>query len=254
MLKFVNQKPAIIADDILVLGDIHIGLEHSLSGKGIRLGQMLFRMSEEISRIIDEHKPKQVVMLGDVKHSVPETEIEEREDVISFIEKISSFIPVTIVPGNHDGNIKNILRNVDVTVSEPQGTVIGDMGFFHGHAWPETRVISQKTVFMGHQHPLVEISERIGAKHIMRVWCMGNFSERIHERYPEANIDSKVILVPAFNPLLGGTPLNRRKGRELLGPIMRNKIFKLEDAQLYLLNGLPLGKMRDLEESGKEEG
>jgi hypothetical protein len=52
--------------------------------------------------------------------------------------------------------------------------------------------------------------------------------------------------MPAFNELVGGLLFNRHKTSELLGPFFKNEVFKLEDAEIYLLNGINLGRIRNL--------
>jgi metallophosphoesterase superfamily enzyme len=54
-----------------------------------------------------------------------------------------------------------------------------------------------------------------------------------------------VIIMPAFNLLLGGTPVNVKKtSDELLGPLLRNNFVDMENAELYLLDGTFLGKLK----------
>jgi hypothetical protein len=57
----------------------------------------------------------------------------------------------------------------------------------------------------------------------------------------------KVIIMPAFNDLLGGVPVNeKRPSDELLGPLLKNEFIDMEKSELYLLDGTFLGKLKNL--------
>jgi hypothetical protein len=51
--------------------------------------------------------------------------------------------------------------------------------------------------------------------------------------------------MPTFNDLLGGIAVNE-KDSELLGPIMKNNLVDMDNADIYLLDGTFLGKLADL--------
>jgi len=50
------------------------------------------------------------------------------------------------------------------------------------------------------------------------------------------------VVVPAFNPLLTGTPVNGKRGT-YLGPLFRNKLVDQSSLSVYLLDGSNLGHM-----------
>jgi metallophosphoesterase superfamily enzyme len=58
--------------------------------------------------------------------------------------------------------------------------------------------------------------------------------------YPE------VILLPPFNPLCTGVPINVQ-GVAPIGPLLREGCVDVPRARLYLLDGLLLGRVRNLE-------
>ncbi len=246
MLKFIPGLPALMAGQALVLADLHIGLEHELFGKGLRIGSQTQKMLDSVLGIVEDYSPELVVFLGDVKHNVPDTPLEETRDISLFFEKVSARAKVVVTPGNHDGNLRRYLKSQNVEISPPSGFVLGDFGFFHGHAWPSPEAMSQKTVVMAHQHPCVEFSDPLGGRHVLKAWCIGTFSSNIREHYPNAKPGSNVIITPAFNPLTGGAILNRDPPEGLHGPLMNNKIFKLEESKVYLLDGTPLGEVSSL--------
>jgi metallophosphoesterase superfamily enzyme len=61
---------------------------------------------------------------------------------------------------------------------------------------------------------------------------------RVLERYEHC--PDEIVVVPAFNPLLTGTPVNGRKGA-YLGPVFRNRLVDESSMSAYLLDGTNLG-------------
>jgi metallophosphoesterase superfamily enzyme len=55
---------------------------------------------------------------------------------------------------------------------------------------------------------------------------------------------SQILVMPAFNPLCGGIAVNRDP---LLGPF--RSLMDIDNAEIYLLDGSSLGKVKDLKES-----
>ena len=102
--------------------------------------------------------------------------------------------------------------------------------------------MGQETVVMAHQHPLVELADKVGGKHLMKAWCVGELEK--HDRYPQMKA-RKAVIMPAFSPLAGGAALNRSPPEGLNGPVMK-KMFKLAKSEIYLLDGTPLGRVEML--------
>ena len=81
-------------------------------------------------------------------------------------------------------------------------------------------------------------------------WVRGKFIGAFdkYEQVPE-----KFIIIPAFNRMLGGSPVNI-EGGTLLGPLMTREIVDLDNASLYLLDGISLGTISDLMVKDKVRG
>jgi len=50
-----------------------------------------------------------------------------------------------------------------------------------------------------------------------------------------------MVLMPAFNDLLGGLPVNAEAPKSLLGPLLRTGAVKIDGFEAYLLDGTFLG-------------
>jgi metallophosphoesterase superfamily enzyme len=57
--------------------------------------------------------------------------------------------------------------------------------------------------------------------------------------------DARLIILPAFNDLVGGVSINRLEKR-LMGPILHSKGVDVKAAEVYLLDGTYLGMTEQL--------
>src|SRR3989454_645829 len=109
-LEPVPDEPALMADDILVVADLHIGIEEELHEKGIRVPSRAEVMGRKLVDLADRRGASRLVILGDVKHLVPKMASRERRDVYVFFRDLAPrFREVYIAQGNHDGMLKNIV-------------------------------------------------------------------------------------------------------------------------------------------------
>ena len=238
----VPDEPALMVGDILVVADLHIGLEEELHEKGVRIPSRSERMAKELVAIADGRGAERLVVLGDVKHLVPKMASRERRDVYVFFRELSSrFREMYIAQGNHDGQLKHIVpRNVKFRA--PYGFRIDDVGFCHGHAWPYKKVMEARTLLMGHNHPAVAFRDAMGHRQILPCWMRVPFRKK-HKRY--ALLPKEAIVVPSFNELCGGMAVNDLRAR-FLGPLFDEDIVRVDEASLHLLDGTHLGRLADL--------
>ncbi|MFQ5553518.1 MAG: metallophosphoesterase [Thermoplasmata archaeon] len=246
-LEFANvepvaDRPVLRAGDDLIVADLHIGREEELRREGFTLPSQTKKMGEDIASLMEELRPKRLVILGDLKHEIPRFTGLERRDVPRFFDLLEGAVPeVHLVPGNHDGNIAYLLPRW-VTLHGPSGYRQGDVAYVHGHAWPSPEVMEAPTLLMGHNHPTLLFLDRLGPHTYERCWVRAPFVAD-HPRY--AQRPENLVLVPAFNEFSGGTPMNER-GRRYLGPILKSGMVGMERAQVYLLNGASLGRLGDM--------
>ncbi len=241
----VLDHPAlrIIVEDesILCAADLHVGLEDEMSERGVHIPSQTTRMRDEL--LFLANGSTRLVLLGDVKHQVPGTSEQEHAELPFFFDSLrSSFEDIDIVKGNHDVGVEDIAFS-GVHVHDAGGFVIGDVGFVHGHVWPSNRVMATKTLVMAHNHPAVLFRDGVGNIMTERCWMRCNFSEKALSRYTE--LPDEVIIVPSLNPMLQGSPVNLQGGK-LLGPLLSEKMIDVGEARLYLLDGIFLGKVKNL--------
>ena len=232
--------PALRADNIAVITDLHIGLETHLVSKGFHIETRTENMFDTIMELDDDIS--RLVVIGDIKDSVPGSNRQEYREIPEFFERLlQRFDIVDVVRGNHDTNIEEFLPS-RVRIAPASGLLIDDVGFIHGHTWPSDKVMNCNTLVMGHNHPTVMFMDGIGRTFTEPCWVRGPFKGK-SEKYPV--IPKNYVIVPAFNRMLGGSPVNI-EGGTLLGPLMNSDLADLNNATIHLLDGIDLGTMSNI--------
>ncbi len=210
----------------LVIADLHLGFELDLAKNGIYIPD---RTQAMIDKVLSLGKFDRLLIAGDLKHSIG---LSSGFRVRRFIEAVSTnFEEVILVPGNHDGGISSIIGDY-CEIKSPRGFPLGDSWIFHGHAYPSEEASSYEFGIMGHIHPAIPI-KGMGK---VPVWII---AETVCEGLPE-----KVIILPAFNDMLGYGDLLDMKER---GPVFPKCIDpKLTD--VLTLDGHYMGTLSFLSE------
>ncbi len=244
ILQPIPGEPALITAEreILIIADLHIGIENEFREHGVYGVSKTLEMRDRIIALLDKYKPSKLLVLGDVKHSIPSSPLQEKKELKDFFQVIEGYVEeIHILPGNHDGGINKILPR-SVVIHPSSGVVIEDTGLLHGHSWPSEELMNSRLIVFAHTHPTIRLKDRLGLPIIEPCWVKGSIlEEKIKERYKLYNEDLQFLIIPAFNPLCGGVAVNEE---ELVGP-MKN-IMDILESQVYLLDGSFLGRVRDL--------
>ncbi|MBI5223854.1 metallophosphoesterase family protein [Candidatus Micrarchaeota archaeon] len=237
-MKFLENLPALLHKDALILGDTHFGLEKKLAERGIFDRSFSLRIEEQIRNLAIEHEVSKIIFLGDVKENLLGLD----RTTYSILDRLSKIAQITVVKGNHDGSIENF---PNAKIIAPPGFVYHELGLFHGHSWPDASLMQSKYLVCGHQHPMIELTDQLGKKHSEPAWfVLDGIFKNISEKYAYPNPKIKLILMPSFNPILGN--VLRPNSVRQLGPLLNNKLFKLDSALVFRLNGTCLGKLNKI--------
>ena len=243
----VPNRPAAVVDTgegrALVLADVHAGLEIGLRREGVELASKADDRLAALRDLLLETDPDRTVVLGDLGHAIGDPWQQEREELDAFLSAASQYGPITLVKGNHDGDVEAVIRDIDVAVevTDTSGTHLGDVGFVHGHTWPSPDVLAADVVCVGHEHPVVRLEDEVGGYRVERAWLRGGldaeyFRDNVEGATP--NADAELVVFPAFNDLSGGTWVNV-EGQEFLAPFLPDGLV---DGEAWLLDGTRLGR------------
>jgi len=242
----IAGSPAAVADcdgeRALVLADYHAGIEQALRREGVELASQATERIGAVHSLLDDADPDRLVVLGDLGHAIGEPWYEERDEFEDLLGAVCDRVPVTLVKGNHDGDVEALLADLDlpVDVTPSDGVRIGDVGFAHGHTWPSRDVLSADVVCVGHEHPEVRLEDEVGGYRLERVWLRGTLDPgpfRVHYGDPDLTPSGELVVFPAFNALSGGTWINVEE-QDFLAPFLPDGLV---DGEAYLMDGTRLG-------------
>lgn len=238
----IPNEPALLIKNkkILVIADLHIGIESELEEHGVTTQNYTQKMIDHFVSLCKKYRPKEIILLGDIKHNIPTSTIHERSDVKNFLKTIKKYGVVHIIPGNHDGNISKISPE-EVIIHSSEGFSFENIGFVHGHRWPSSNIMRSDQIIMAHTHPTVMLIDRLNHKSFEPCWVKTCFKKsNLKEKYPNSS-NPQLLILPAFNPLCGGVPINKEG---IVGPL--GKIIDLDTAEIYLLDGTLLGNTKNI--------
>jgi len=235
LIRLLTPWPALLVEGeerVLMASDFHLGLEYELAKMGISIPYQTDRILGELLAIVREHRPDRLLLLGDIKHGVPITSFQERREIPLFFSALQEEVEtIDVVRGNHDANLQRLVPEA-VAIHPSRGLMFGE-GFrvaaMHGHAWPYPRMMAADLMVMGHNHPTVLLKTPLGVRVSQRVWVKGRCDgvrlaeaflrqagakfegdprEAFEAQFETGIGDPQMILMPAFNDLLGGLPVN----------------------------------------------
>ncbi len=277
MLKLLLPHPAALIKTgktkTLVIADPHLGWEMALRDKGIHVPSQTPKLLQKLVAVLSKYKPDMLLILGDVKYTVVATEPGEWHDIPEFFSDLKNYAKeIAIVRGNHDANLEPLLPE-SIRLLPAAGTIVGDIGLFHGHKWPSPTLLKCKTLVMGHLHPVVVFRDPAGFKITRQVWVKARCDtaqlsktllqkqrmkiedtpeETVKKHYNFKPRTTQIFIMPSFNDFLGGRPVNETKPRlkrqtpTMIGPVLRSEAVDLPNSEIYLLDGTYLGTLTQL--------
>lgn len=254
------DAPALVVKDeatSLVIADVHLGIEYDLYYSGINIPSQIARRMDRIKGYIGEVDPDRIILLGDIKHNVPRTSFQEADEVPMFLGELAKTALVDIIPGNHDGGIERLIpRNPDISLHDSRGAIIDGVAYFHGHTWPGPALLACKHWVISHNHPTIKLTDNVGHTITRQAWIRARLdATHVKPNYAAEEFtwsDPEVYIVPSFNELCGGIAFNESWHDDLLGPLFTSHAIRLEDAQVYLLDGTFMGTIENLRKYSRE--
>jgi metallophosphoesterase superfamily enzyme len=268
-LHFLPGGPALVVENtmrVLVIADLHIGIESDLDVHGVHIPSQGRGRLDRVMACIGEGRPDLVLLLGDVKHSVPLTSRQEYRELPALLQEIRSRAPLRVVPGNHDGGIERFLQ--DGELLPMRGALVDGVGYLHGHTYPDPALLGHLLV-IGHHHPMVALRDEVGCALRDRAYLLASVDEEclgmtgngkggkgvegMNQGRNGAGggmqtgggkgtegggaCPTRILVMPAFNEFTGYDLTKMREST--LGPLSRCMNFP--DAEVFLTDGTYLG-------------
>lgn len=243
----VNEPAATVMtgeERYLLIADYHAGIERALRiHDGVSIESRASNRRQRLLDLIAETSPDRVIVLGDLMHSIGDPTYSEREEITRLVEAVSDHTAMTVVKGNHDGDLEEWITDVEVV--DAPGCVCNGLALSHGHTWPPASIFSADVLCIGHEHPQVRLEDSVGGSTVHQVWIRGRMrpsilADAIGESPPA--IGPELVVMPSFNEISGGTWVNETEDPYLV-PYLPDGLI---EPQVYLLDGTNLGLLSDL--------
>jgi len=213
---------------LLAVADLHLGYAWAHRHAGQLMPITARDMTPERLRgLVDDYKPKQLVLLGDIVHrAVPVEPV--KEALLAVLDCLPPQLTVTAIAGNHDRNIERLLhadtRFVPVTHFSANGCV-----FVHGDAASaavaeadiKATKAKQGWIVIGHEHPSVTLGDGVAT------W----------EKYPCFMICDGLLVLPAFSQWAAGNSHDEYMSPLLECGEIKSKVAIVGDRLLPIGNG-----------------
>ena len=211
-IGIVSPWPAIMVEDLdmLVVSDLHLGLEDERESMGIHIPRTVFsKVLEYILTPVKELGCRGLLIVGDVKHEFGKPSEAEWWAVKRLFRRLrDAGCEPKVVRGNHDNYIITVLKELDVAFYDPSITY-NSVLFKHGHEVLNEDEVKAEHLIMGHEHPVVSIKDDVGLKHRFKAFLHGRLTGR------------KLTVLPSVSPLAYGTDVNETHPDSRLSPILR---------------------------------
>jgi len=244
-LEFLSSGPAVVIENeerILVIADLHFGIEADLAAHGLHFRSRSEARVDRVLKTIDEADPDRLVLLGDIKHSIPSLTWQEYHEMPKILATLRDRVPIVVFPGNHDIGIERFLKEDEIRPKE--GAVIDSVGYLHGHMYPAPELAGHLLV-IGHHHPQISLSDEVGCALQAPAYVRAEVdSARLGLAVPgQGETPARALFVPAFNEIAGYDI--SRIVNDPFSPVSR--CMKKDSCEIILADGTYIGPLRGIE-------
>ncbi len=236
---FIGKTLFFPRQEILAVGDLHLGYELMLRQSGVNLPEMQIKETiEDLKKSLSEIKSrgfkiKKIIFLGDIKHYFG-FEYEEKKSfnkVLEFLKDYFDEKDIILIKGNHD--------MAEYSGKRMRNYYIRDgIAFIHGHR-DSLRIYDKKikTIVIGHLHPSVIISDKANVKREkFKCFLAGNMKGK------------ELIILPSFFEIIEGTSINdyKEEYQNYFSIVPKKVMLNLEVFVIGKDETYDFGKVKDL--------
>ncbi|WP_321508618.1 metallophosphoesterase [uncultured Methanoregula sp.] len=244
-IEFLRDGPALVIERdlrLLIVADMHFGIEADLAMHGLYFRSRSAGRLERLQRTIDQADPDELILLGDVKHSIPTLTRQEYDEMPKILEALRGRIPIRVFPGNHDIGIERFLEDRELMPKE--GAILDGVGYLHGHMYPAP-ALGGHLIVVGHHHPLLSIRDEVGCALQAPAYIRAGLDTKKLglKPAPGTGAVSRALFVPAFNEISGYDILQIVKNP--FSPISRCMVH--EETEIILADGTYIGSLKSIQ-------
>ena len=216
-------------EKILVIGDLHLGFEESLSKQGVLVPRFQLKETvERLEKILNSLEVKEIVITGDLKHEFGKILNTEMNDILDFLDLLLYKYKVVIIKGNHDAILSVISQRRNIELK--QYYKVDNTFICHGDIlFNNLDFFNSKTIIIGHEHPAVSVSNG-NRKETFKCFLAGKYK------------DKELIAMPSFNILVEGSDILRE---EILSPYLKQDLSNF-DVFIVADKVYKFGKLKNL--------
>jgi uncharacterized protein len=243
-LEFIGDGPALVVTGEkrhLIVADLHFGIEADLALHGLHFRSRSKARLERLLTIVDRVDPDGLVLLGDVKHSIPSITRQEHYELPRILSTLRDRVPLLVFPGNHDTGIERYLAPPEICAKE--GELIDGVGYLHGHMYP-SQSLAGHLMIIGHHHPLLSLRDEVGCALQSPAYLRAgvNTGALGLAIAGETETPARVLFMPAFNEIAGYDILQII--RNPTSPLSRSSFA--DDTEIILADGTLIGPLHAL--------
>ncbi|MHB8206739.1 ligase-associated DNA damage response endonuclease PdeM [Mucilaginibacter sp.] len=193
-------------EQAIIVADVHLGKVGHFRKAGIAVPRDMEQDDlAMLSDLIDEHKPKKIIILGDFFHSDLNTDW----DWFVLWRKHFPKLELILIRGNHD--IINDQHYIDLNVSLHDELLIGPFLMLHHPLNSEALKNAIGYVFCGHIHPGVSLSGKARQHITLPCFAFGN----------------KQAILPSFGKFTGRVAIRSQKTDRIFA-VAPNKVIAID--------------------------
>jgi len=242
-LTFIRDGPALLVEGDernLVVADTHFGIEADLISRGLHFRSRTSERLERLMQTIDRADPDNLILLGDVKHSIPSLTRQEFTEMPGILDALRDRVPLIIFPGNHDIGLERFVHMDELRPRE--GAIVDGVGYLHGHMNPAPNLLGH-LIILGHHHPLLSLHDEVGCALQAPAYLRTTLATPDEESSDAGTGMTRLLFMPAFNELAGYDIL--RIVKEPFSPLSRG--MNTADAEIILADGTFIGPISTLD-------
>jgi putative SbcD/Mre11-related phosphoesterase len=203
----------LLINNILVIGDLHIGYNTNFYEKNIK------NKLDKIFNYINKNNIKidKIILLGDIKHNFDKINDVEWREIISFFQYIKKIVSkIVVIKGNHDVILEPIIKKINIKLKNYYKININNKKycFLHGDKIFK-ECFDADFLILGHLHPAIIIND--------------NYKYEKYKCFLKGKLNKKdIIILPSFNDIKYGYNLNDINKKDDIFFISNKKLKEFE--------------------------